>query len=104
MQGFFERVYAAIRQIPRGKVATYGDIARLVGSPMAARQVGWALHANPLPVVNPCHRVVFADGSLSAGFAFGGRDAQRALLAEEGVFVGDDYKVDLAEYRWNFQP
>ncbi len=104
MQGFFERVYAAIRQIPRGKVATYGDIARLIGSPKSARQVGWALHSNPTPVANPCHRVVFADGSLSAGFAFGGRDAQRALLDAEGVEVGDDYKVDLALYRWNCQP
>lgn len=101
MQGFFERVYEAIRLIPRGKVATYGDIARMVGSPRASRQVGWALHCNPLPGINPCHRVVFADGSLTDGFAFGGRDVQRAMLEDEGVEVGDDYKIDLEKYRWD---
>ena len=101
MQGFFEKVYAAIRLIPRGKVATYGDIARMTGAPRAARQVGWALHSNPRPGVNPCHRVVFADGSLTDGFAFCGRDIQRAMLEEEGVEVGEDYRVNLAEYRWD---
>ena len=101
MQGFFERVYEAIRLIPRGKVATYGDIARMIGSPRAARQVGWALHSNPRPGVNPCHRVVFADGSLTDGFAFGGRDFQRAMLEKEGVEVGEDYKIDLKKFRWD---
>lgn len=99
--GFFESVYQAIRKIPAGKVATYGDIARMCGRPRAARQVGWALHSNPAPVQNPCHRVVFADGSLTSGFAFGGRDVQRQLLAAEGVEVSSDYKVDLSVYRWN---
>ena len=98
--GFFYRVYEVIRRIPRGKVATYGDVARLCGNPRMARQVGWALHCNPMPGVNPCHRVVFANGSVCTGFAFGGKDVQKSLLEEEGVVVSDDYKIDLSVYRW----
>ncbi|MGN0806214.1 MAG: MGMT family protein, partial [Candidatus Coproplasma sp.] len=98
-QNFFTAVYQAVRQIPLGKVATYGDIAKQIGAPRCARQVGWALHNNPRPIEIPCHRVVFADGSLSAGFAFGGAQAQRELLESEGVAVSPDNKVDLNEYR-----
>ena len=86
--------------IPRGKVLSYGDVARAAGRPKMSRQVGWALHSNPRPGEIPCHRVVFADGSLASGFAFGGRDIQRALLEGEGVRVSDDYKVDMAAFRW----
>ena len=100
MEGFFERVYEVIRQIPRGKVSTYGDVARLCGNPRMARQVGWALHCNPTPGINPCHRVVFSDGSVCTGFAFGGKDVQKALLEAEGVEVSADYKIDLKKYRW----
>lgn len=100
MQGFFDKVYETIRRIPRGKVSTYGDIARLCGNPRMTRQVGWALHNNPAPVVNPCHRVVFSNGSVCTGFAFGGKDVQKAMLEEEGVEVSPDYKVDLKKYRW----
>ncbi len=100
MEGFFERVYSVIRQIPQGKVATYGDVARLCGNPRMARQVGWALHCNPQPGTNPCHRVIFADGSVCTGFAFGGKDVQKSLLEAEGVEVSEDYKVDLKKYRW----
>ncbi|MGN0823433.1 MAG: MGMT family protein [Candidatus Coproplasma sp.] len=95
---FFNAVYQAVKAIPLGKVATYGDIARAVGAPRSARQVGWALHNNPRPIEIPCHRVVFADGSLSSGFAFGGIQAQKELLESEGVTVLDD-KVDLKKYR-----
>ncbi|MGN1372786.1 MAG: MGMT family protein [Candidatus Coproplasma sp.] len=98
-QSFFNAVYEAVRQIPLGKVATYGDIARAVGAPRCARQVGWALHNNPRPVEIPCHRVVFADGMLSKGFAFGGEQVQRQLLESEGVEISDDNKVDLKKYR-----
>lgn len=97
---FNEKVYETIRQIPKGKVATYGDIARAIGCPRSARQVGWALHKNPEPIVNPCHRVVFADGSLSPAFAFGGENVQRALLESEGVEISSENKVDLKIYRW----
>lgn len=97
---FFERVYTMVEQIPRGMVATYGQIARLIGEPRRARYVGFALHANPRPGIVPCHRVVFADGSLCEGFAFGGIDVQRGLLEEEGVRFTPAGKVDLATCRW----
>lgn len=87
--GFAERVYAVVRRIPRGCVATYGQVAELAGSPRASRAVGAALHRNPLPGLIPCHRVVFHDGSLAPGFAFGGPARQRELLEAEGVgFLG----------------
>ncbi len=98
--GFFEQVYQMVEQIPRGRVATYGQIARLAGSPRRARYVGFALHRNPRPGVIPCHRVVFADGSLARGFAFGGEGVQRAMLEQEGVAFREDGRVDLARARW----
>ena len=97
---FNQRVYEIVKQVPLGKVTTYGAIARAIGAPRSSRQVGWALHVNPQPGVFPCHRVLFRDGSLTDGFAFGGRDVQRAMLEAEGVKVSDDYKVDLAEFGW----
>ena len=99
MNNFFEAVYSAVKQIPKGKVATYGDVARAVGSPRASRQVGWALHSNPYPGVVPCHRVVFKDGSLAPNFAFGGSEVQRALLESEGVAFIEN-KVDIENHRW----
>ncbi len=94
---FFDKVYIAVKQIPKGKVATYGQIACAVGSPRASRQVGYALHVNPEPFVTPCHRVVNRFGALAPAFAFGGQEAQAALLKEEGVEV-EDFKVDLTKY------
>ena len=82
---FNKRVYEVVRRIPKGKVATYGQVAVLAGAPRNARFVGYALHSNPEPGVIPCHRVVFRDGSLAPGFAFGGPERQRLLLEEEGV-------------------
>lgn len=100
MSNFFTCVYEIVKKVPKGKVTTYGAVARMVGNPRMSRQVGWALHVNPYQGIVPCHRVVFADGSLARGFAFGGEDVQRALLEGEGVEVSDDYKVDLKKYRW----
>lgn len=110
-ESFNERVYAVVRGIPRGMVATYGQVAALIGAPRCARLVGYALHGNPEQGVIPCHRVVFRDGSLAPGFAFGGPDAQRALLEAEGVeFIppkpngnADDggWRVDLARCQWH---
>ncbi|MCL2298963.1 MAG: MGMT family protein [Firmicutes bacterium] len=97
---FFSRVYEAARQIPRGRVATYGQIARLAGNPRMARQVGWALHANPEPGIIPCHRVLNRFGEVCKGFAFGGEEAQRMLLEAEGIAFGPDGRVDLAVYGW----
>ncbi len=99
-EGFFESVYDMVEQVPRGMVATYGQIAALVDAPRRARYVGYALHVNPRPGVIPCHRIVFADGRLAEGFAFGGPEAQRALLEAEGVAFLPDGRVDLAACRW----
>ena len=100
MSQFFESVYGIVKKIPRGKVMTYGGVARAIKMPRASRQVGWALHGNPQPGVVPCHRVVFADGSLSNGFAFGGKEIQKALLESEGVGFVEEYKVDLKKHLW----
>lgn len=97
---FFECVYNYVKIIPCGKVVTYGDVARAVGAPRASRQVGWALHCNPQPGIIPCHRVVFKNGGLTRGFAFGGAEVQKAMLQAEGVEVSEDFIVDLQKYRW----
>ncbi|MGI6701801.1 MAG: MGMT family protein [Christensenellales bacterium] len=99
---FFESVYEAVKLIPRGKVSTYGDIARMVGRPRHAKFVGYALHVNPDNSAVPCHRVVRRDGSLSEAFKFGGKEIHKMLLEKEGVKVSDDYKVDLDTYKWHF--
>lgn len=99
-EGFFERVYQMVEQVPEGMVATYGQIAKLVGEPRRARYVGYALHVNPRPGIIPCHRIVFADGRLTPGFAFGGPEAQRELLEAEGVSFLTDGRVDLSANRW----
>ena len=99
MQSFFEDVYKVVCSIPRGKVLSYGDVARAVGRPNLSRQVGWALHSNPRPGEIPCHRVVFRDGALSPAFAFGGESAQAALLEGEGVRLAEG-RVDMKKYRW----
>ena len=97
---FYERVYAAVCRIPKGKVATYGQIALLAGNPRASRIVGYALHVNPKPGIIPCHRVVNRMGGLAPSFAFGGTDAQQRLLEGEGVPV-EDGKVDLKRFLWD---
>ena len=97
---FNQRVYEVVKQIPAGKVVTYGQVARAIGAPRSARQVGWALHSNPAFGEIPCHRVIFKDGSLTDGFAFGGREVQKALLERDGVEVSEDYKVDLNKFGW----
>jgi methylated-DNA-[protein]-cysteine S-methyltransferase len=89
---FNEKVWAVTAQIPKGKVVTYGDIARKLNC-TAYRAVGNALNKNPFAPTVPCHRVVGADGSLT-GFA-GGLEKKRRLLIEEGVRLKDDDKVDL---------
>lgn len=80
-----EKIYAAVRLIPRGKVATYSQIAALVGNCNLRRYVGNALHKNPSNVITPCHRVVNAKGFCSSSFAFGGSGVQQEKLEAEGV-------------------
>ena len=100
----FERIYAVVRRIPRGMVATYGQVAALAGNPRWARVVGYALHANPDPEGIPCYRVVTKEGRTSPAFAFGGADVQRALLEADGVCFTADGRVDMERYRWEGLP
>ena len=94
----FEKIYAVVRSIPKGRVATYGMVALLAGNPRWARVVGYALHVNPEPGVIPCHRVVTRNGEVASGFAFGGPDVQRHLLEAEGIVFEADGRVDLKKY------
>jgi O-6-methylguanine DNA methyltransferase len=94
---FFDQVYAVTRQIPAGKVATYGQLAQLLGT-RDARRVGHALHANNDPKT-PCHRVVNQKGELAPNFAFDGWQEQKRRLEAEGVEVVGK-RVDLDKYQW----
>lgn len=96
----FELIYDVVKQIPKGKVATYGQVASLAGNKRWSRVVGYALHSNPDPETIPCHRVVNRLGEVSKAFAFGGKNRQIELLQNEGVgFV--EGRVDLEKYQWN---
>lgn len=100
MKNSFEQIYDIVRKIPRGKVATYGQVALLAGNPGWSRVVGYALHVNPEPGIIPCHRVLNRFGEPSSAFAFGGINEQILLLEEEGVdFI--DGRVDLEKYLWD---
>ena len=92
-----KRIYEAVKKIPRGKVATYGQVAELSGDKKMARAVGNALHRNPDPEHIPCYRVVNAKGELAGAFAFGGANVQEQLLAADGILVVDGC-VDLETY------
>ena len=85
IDSFRRRVYDATRAIPPGSTATYGDIARAIGSPDAARDVGAALGRNPFPIVVPCHRVIAANGALHGFSAPGGLATKRRMLELEGA-------------------
>lgn len=93
-----KRIYEVVKRIPKGKVATYGQVAAMAGNKKMSRAVGNALHKNPEPGIIPCHRVVNSKGILSGEFAFGGMDVQAKLLENEGVRVVDG-KVDLNKYQ-----
>lgn len=95
---FFENVYTVVKTIPKGNVASYGQVAKLAGNPRASRIVGFALHNNPDPSIIPCHRVVFADGRLSPAFAFGGIIRHQELLEKEGVAI-KNHRVNMKEYQ-----
>ncbi len=95
----FEKIYEVVRQIPRGKVATYGQVAALAGNRRWSRTVGWALHVNPDPENIPCYRVVDRTGHVSEAFAFGGGNRQILLLEADGIPCRDG-TVDLSVYQW----
>ena len=94
-----KRIYEVVKKIPKGKVATYGQIAELAGDKRMARAVGNALHKNPDPDNIPCFRVVNAKGELAGEFAFGGAGEQAKLLEADGIEVADG-RVDLEKYQW----
>jgi len=96
----FEKIYKAVSKIPRGKVSTYGAIAKYVGI-TNPRVVGYALHVNKDPDNIPCHRVVNKQGELAKGYAFGGLGIQEQLLRQEGIKLEND-KVMLNKYLFNF--
>lgn len=96
---FFDRVYAIVRQIPYGKVATYGDIAEACGVRSAARTVGWALNGAKNSDL-PCHRVVNRFGALTGRMHFGDYEIMEDLLRSEGVEFDKDGNVDLSKFLW----
>jgi methylated-DNA-protein-cysteine methyltransferase-like protein len=101
--GFFNDVYNVVKKIPAGKVATYGQIAKMIGQPQKSKCVGWALHSNPQEGVIPCHRVVNRKGELSGNFAFGGMERQKMLLENEGIIFNKDGIIDLEKYLWKLE-
>ena len=94
-----QAVYEYLRQIPKGKVVTYGQIAAYLGDKNIARTVGNILHLNPDGERYPCYKVVNAKGALSEHYAFGGIERQREMLEADGVQV-DEMKVDLKRFQW----
>jgi len=92
--GIYRLVYEVVKKIPKGKVASYGEIARAIGI-KDSRVVGWTLHKNPDQTRIPCHRVVDEDGNLSNDFAFGGYKKQKILLLDEGVVFVRERRVKL---------
>ncbi len=91
------RIYEAVKKVPRGKVATYAQIAEMAGNRKMCRAVGNALHKNPDPLHIPCYRIVNSQGRLSGEFAFGGEGAQQKLLEADGIVVTNG-RVDLKKY------
>ena len=94
----FEKIYDVVKSIPKGKVATYGQVAAIAGNPRWARVVGYALHNNPDPSTIPCHRVVNSEGKVAEVFAFGGGEIQRKQLEAEGIVFEPDGTVNLKKY------
>jgi methylated-DNA-protein-cysteine methyltransferase-like protein len=98
---FPDRVYTIVARIPHGRATTYGAIARALGKPRAAREVGWALSGVPEGSQLPCHRVVDREGRLSGGWAFGHPEIMAGRLEDEGVPFLEQYRVDLSVCFWD---
>ena len=97
----YARIYAVVRRIPRGRIATYGQVARLAGLAGHARQVGYALHALPEDNTVPWHRVINARGEISRRANPSADSLQRQLLAREGVALDARERIDLRSYQWH---
>jgi len=102
MKSAFEHIYTVVRQIPRGRVASYGQVAALAGNPRWSRVVGYAMHVAGELDGAPCHRVVKMSGGLSEAFKVGvsGENLQRFMLEDEGVGFLPDGRVDMENFRW----
>ena len=96
----YTRIYRVVKRIPRGRVATYGQIATLAGLDGHARQVGYALHSLPDGLHIPWHRVINAKGEISPRSAGDSHELQRMLLEGEGIDFTLDGRVDLKKFRW----
>jgi methylated-DNA-protein-cysteine methyltransferase-like protein len=96
----FNQFYEIIFKIPKGKVATYGQVAILAGQPYSARMVGWALHSLPANTQLPWHRVINAQGKSSLAEA-SQRQLQQALLETEGILFDENGRVDLEKFQWD---
>ena len=97
---FFKMVYELVAQIPPGRVASYGQIATLLGEPRAARTVGWAMHSIPDGLELPWHRVINAQGIITFNAHGQGAELQRALLESEGIVFNLKGRVDMSKYQW----
>ena len=114
MSSFFEQVYRLVRQIPSGKVTSYGAIARMLGNPHAARTVGWALHSLPPSVPSsgederggdvPWHRVINSEGRITTSCQEHGDNLQRTLLEAEGIEFDEHGHTDWDRFGWNGLP
>ena len=98
MTEIYRRIYEAVKQIPRGRVATYGQIAAIAGNKNWARLVGNALHANDDPEGVPCYRVVNSRRAVAEAFVFGGGNRQRELLKADGIEFDENGRVPLEKY------
>lgn len=94
-----QKVYDYLKTIPKGKVVTYGQIAKHLGNKNLCRVVGNILHNNPDPINQPCYKVVNSKGELSKNFGDGGIEVQRQRLENDGIEV-INYKVDLSKYKY----
>ncbi len=94
----FDKVYELVASIPKGKITTYGALAKLVG--VDPRVIGYALHQNKNPKHTPCHRVINSKGKISSGYAFGGAGIQRKMLEKEGIVFDEKGSVDLKKYEF----
>lgn len=98
---FFERVYAVVRQVPYGRVTTYGAVANVLGSARSARMVGWAMNATPAVDDVPAHRVVNRVGLLTGKHHFEGTNLMQQLLESEGVKIKENKIVDFSKHFWD---
>ena len=97
---FCNKTYEIVAKIPVGKVATYGQIAEMLGDPSIAREVGYAMSRAPAGHSLPCHRVVNRTGALAPEYAFGGREKQRAMLEVEGITFLANGRIDMSRHLW----